>query len=94
MAVARTQKYFSQAEFAMKAFAKETGARVFFPATIDDLAAVYGLIAEELASQYSLGYTSKNPKRDGAYRRVIVRVDDRPGMQTRTRSGYFAARLR
>ena len=92
-AVAAKQRYFSQSEFAMKAFAQETGARSFFPATITDLANVYGLIADELANQYSIGYTSKNPRRDGAYRRVIVRVSDKPGMQTRTRSGYFAARV-
>ena len=63
-------RYFSQSEFAMKALAQETGARAFFPATIADLASVYGIIAEELATQYALGSTSKNPKRDGAFRRV------------------------
>lgn len=92
-AIANRQKYFSQSEYAMKAFAQETGARSFFPATIDELSGVYSLIAEELSNQYSLGYTSKNPKRDGAYRRVIVRVSERPGIRTRTRSGYFSARL-
>ena len=91
-AIASRQKYFSQSEYAMKAFAQETGARAFFPAGIDELAGVYSVIADELASQYSLGYTSKNPKRDGAYRRVVVRVGDPPGARTRTRSGYFAAR--
>ena len=85
-------RYFSQSEFGMKSLAQETGARAFFPLDITELAGVYTLIAEELASQYSLGYMSKNPKRDGAYRRVIVRVSDRPGMQTRTRAGYLSAR--
>jgi VWFA-related protein len=85
-------RYFSQAEFGMKALAQETGARAFFPLGIAELAGVYTLIAEELASQYALGYLSKNPMRDGAYRRVMVRVGDRPGVQTRTRSGYLAAR--
>jgi Ca-activated chloride channel homolog len=85
-------RYFSQSEFSMKALAQETGARAFFPTSITELAAVYGTIAEELATQYALGYTSKNPKRDGAYRRVIVRIDDHPGARTRTRSGYQSAR--
>jgi len=87
-----TSKHFSQSDFAMKSLAQETGARSFFPTEITELAGVYGLIAEELASQYALGYTSKNPKRDGAFRRLIVRVTDRPGAQTRTRSGYLSAR--
>ena len=34
---------------------------------------IYGQIADELSSQYTVGYTSKNPKRDGAWRRVVVR---------------------
>ena len=86
------QRQFSQGDFAMKALAQETGARSFFPQEITELAGVYALIAQELAGQYALGYTSKNPKRDGAYRRITVRVTDRPGLQTRTRSGYLSAR--
>jgi Ca-activated chloride channel family protein len=86
-------RYFSQSEFSMKALAQETGARAFFPTSIAELAGVYGIIAEELATQYALGYTSKNPKRDGAFRRVVVRIDDHPGARTRTRSGYQAARV-
>jgi VWFA-related protein len=86
-------RYFSQAEFAMKSLAQETGARSFFPTDIAELSGVYGSIAEELATQYALGYTSKNPKRDGAYRHVIVRIAEHPGVQTRTRSGYMAARV-
>ena len=46
----------------------------------------------ELASQYALGYTSKNPRRDGRFRKVTVRVADHPGAAPRTRSGYVAAR--
>jgi Ca-activated chloride channel homolog len=86
------RRYFSQSEFSMKALAQETGARAFFPTEISELAGVYTSISEELATEYSIGYTSKNPKRDGAYRRVIVRVSEHPGMQTRTRTGYLAAR--
>jgi Ca-activated chloride channel family protein len=86
------RRYFSQAEFSMKALAQETGARSFFPTRIEELAGVYGTIADELANQYALGYTSKNPRRDGSFRRVIVRVNERPEVRTRTRSGYVSAR--
>ena len=91
-AAANGHRYFSQSEFSMKSLAQETGARAFFPATIDELSGVYSTIADELATQYAIGYTSKNPKRDGAFRRVIVRVADHPGARTRTRSGYQSAR--
>jgi Ca-activated chloride channel homolog len=88
------RRYFSESEFAMKALAQETGARAFFPTEIGELAGVYDAIATELANQYALGYSPKNGRADGAFRRVVVRVADRPEVRTRTRSGYQAARLR
>ena len=86
------RRYFSESEFAMKALAQETGARAFFPTEIAELAGVYGSIATELANQYAIGYSPKNGRRDGAFRRVVVRVEAQPGMRTRTRSGYMASR--
>jgi Ca-activated chloride channel family protein len=82
-------KGFHEAEFVMRQLAQETGGRAFFPMKIDDLNGVYGEIADELASQYTLGYTSKNAKRDGAYRRIVVRVD-KPNATPRTKMGYYA----
>ena len=86
-----SQKYFSEAEFAMKALAQETGARSFFPTDISQLAGIYGLITSELSNQYAIGYTSNNSKQDGSYRRILVRVDE-PNVRTRTRSGYQVAK--
>jgi len=91
-ATQRGHSYFSQSEFGMKALSQETGARSFFPADVAELPGVYSAIAQELATQYALGYSSKNPKADGSYRRVIVRVTDRPGIRTRTRAGYLSSR--
>ena len=65
-------KGFREAEFILRQFAQETGGRSFFPARIEDLKDVYGQIADELSSQYSIGYASKNPRRDGAWRRIVV----------------------
>jgi VWFA-related protein len=83
------QKGFKEAEFVMKTLALETGGKSFFPAKIDDLNGVYSQIADELASQYTIGYTSKNPRRDGAWRRIDVRVT-RPNVAARTKRGYYA----
>ena len=82
-------KGFREAEFVMKTLALETGGRSFFPAKIDDLSGVYSQIADELASQYTIGYTSKNPRRDGAWRRIDARVT-RPNVTARTKRGYYA----
>lgn len=82
--------YSSPAEDAMTALARETGGRAFFPVDVSELAGIYSSIAEELSRQYALGYTSTNPSRDGAFRRISVRVRERPGVRVRTRSGYVA----
>jgi Ca-activated chloride channel family protein len=85
-------RYFSQADYAMKSLAQDTGGRTFFPLQLKELNDVYGSIAEELANQYSIGYMSKNPRHDGGFRRVVVRILSRPDVRSRTRLGYFAAR--
>jgi VWFA-related protein len=87
-----SKRYFSNSDFAMKELARESGALSFFPTDIRDLAGVYQQIATELANQYAIGYSSKNPKRDGSYRHVVVKVMDHPGAQTRTRAGYQSPR--
>ncbi len=86
---ATTTRGFKEAEFVMRQFSLETGGRPFFPNQLSDLNTVYGQIAEELSSQYMVGYTSRNPKRDGAWRRLVVRVN-RPNVAARTKLGYFA----
>ena len=80
---------FREAEFVLRQLSQETGGRAFFPQRAEDLAAIYGEIADELASQYVLGYASTNPKRDGAWRRLSVQVG-RQGTTARTKRGYFA----
>jgi Ca-activated chloride channel family protein len=80
---------FQEAEFVLRQLSQQTGGRSFFPNQISDLADVYGQISDELSSQYTIGYTPHNPRRDGAWRRVIVRVA-RPNLTARTKQGYFA----
>ena len=85
-----TSRYFSTADFSMRSLAQETGAQAFFPSHVSELKDVYAGIAEELASQYSLAYTPANGRPDGRYRRIVVRVSNRPDLKLRTRSGYTA----
>lgn len=82
-------KGFKEAEFVLRQLSQETGGRAFFPSQATDLNGIYTQIADELSSQYTVGYTSKNPKRDGAWRRVVVRLG-RAGTTARTKLGYFA----
>jgi len=79
---------FREAEFVLRQLAQETGGRAFFANKIEDLKDVYAQIADELSSQYSMGYASKNPRRDGAFRRLVVQVA-RPNTTARTKRGYY-----
>jgi Ca-activated chloride channel family protein len=83
------RRYFSQSDYAMKQLATETGAVPFFPQNVRELGKIYGAIATELASQYSIGYVPRNVREDGRFRRVVVRVANRPELKSRTRTGYF-----
>ena len=84
-----TTKGFKEAEFVLRQFAQETGGRSFFPNQLADLAAISGQISDELSSQYTVGYTSRNGRRDGSWRRMVVRTT-RPNLTARTKLGYFA----
>ena len=82
-------KGFREAEFVLRQFAQETGGRAFFPTRAEELKDVYGQIADELSNQYTMGYASKNPRRDGAWRRIVVQVA-RANTIARTKRGYYA----
>lgn len=88
----RPSRGFNEAEFVLRTLSQETGGRVFFVEDVAQLPAIYQLIADELANQYTIGYSSKNLKRDGAWRAIVVKVD-RPNTVARTKRGYFAPSL-
>jgi VWFA-related protein len=80
-------------EYALRSLAYETGGRLFLPKTGDALSSIYNDIADELASQYVLGYVSANTSPRSGWRTVSVRVG-RPGLHARSRPGYYAAASR
>jgi Ca-activated chloride channel family protein len=80
---------FREATFALRQLATQTGGRAFFIDDVKELSNVYQQISDELSSQYTVGYTSKNVRRDGTWRRIIVRVE-RQGLAVRTKQGYYA----
>ena len=76
---------FKEAEFVLRQFAQETGGRAFFPNQVAELAGIYGQISDELSSQYTVGYTSRNRKRDGAWRRSSCGWTGRTGRRAPSR---------
>jgi Ca-activated chloride channel family protein len=88
------RRYFSESDYAMKTLAQETGAQSFFPSAVQELKGIYAGISDELAKQYSIGYASTNPRPDGRFRRIVVRVTTNPEFRPRARLGYTADGVR
>jgi Ca-activated chloride channel family protein len=80
---------FSQAQYYLTALTRETGGQIHFPSSLSELDAVYDRIAEELRTQYGIGYVSSNKRRDGKWRRIVLRVQGREGVQVRHKIGYY-----
>ena len=84
----RSRTGFREADFVLRQLAQETGGRAFFPKAVEDLPSIYQQISDELSSQYTVGYISANPLRNGQWRRIVVRVN-REETVARTKQGYY-----
>jgi Ca-activated chloride channel homolog len=85
-------------EFVLKTMCEDTGGRAFFPPVYDDqkkeardLDEIYKRLAAEVRAQFVLTYYSKIEPRPGTFRAIRVEVK-RPGLQVRTRRGYYTAK--
>jgi Ca-activated chloride channel family protein len=79
-----------QSTFFFSALGRATGGQAHFLKSVNQLDGVYDRLAQELRSQYGLGYIPTNPARDGRWRRVVVRTPARVNLDIRTKLGYFA----
>jgi VWFA-related protein len=70
----------------------ETGGRVIDVHNNKTLEKAFDEIAEELSSQYVLGYYPTNEKRDGTFRKIQVEVISHPDAKITARKGYYAPR--
>ena len=68
--------------------AEETGGRAYFPASAEELPAIYAAIEEELRSQYLLAYQSTSTRSDPGFRVVDLKVS-KSGLEGKTIRGYY-----
>ena len=74
----------------MKTLTAETGGRVIEVGNkFDKLRQGFDQIANELRSQYNIGYTPTNSKLDGSYRKIEIRTNDKD-YKIQSRAGYYA----
>ncbi len=88
----RMRVAFIQATHFLTALTRDTGGEVYFPSALTELDSVYDRVAEELRSQYTVGYVSRNDRRDGMWRRIVVNTPTHEDLKTRHKLGYYAAR--
>jgi Ca-activated chloride channel homolog len=75
----------------MDELAKSSGGRNFLAASLQDARAAFARVANEIGTQYSLGYYPSNKERDGKFRTIRVELQGAAGKpQVRAREGYFA----
>jgi len=77
---------------ALSEITNQTGGHTEVVHDMADLASATGRIAEELNSQYVMGYSSPHPG-DGKYHSIRVRVN-RDGYKVRSRNGYVSVPTR
>jgi Ca-activated chloride channel homolog len=78
-----------QLQMTLRQLAEATGGQAFFPTAMKDVESAYDKVLAEIKGQYHLGYLSANTLKDGAWRKVEIRVK-RPDLRVRSRKGYFA----
>jgi len=71
----------------LASLSQDTGGRTFYD--LNDLGEAFQQVQNENSSYYLLGYSPKNTRSDGKFRRIRVEVD-RPGVKVEARPGYFA----
>ena len=84
-----------QADNQLNTFAKRTGGKAWFPRFMGEYPNILQQVGIELRSQYSMGYQSTNPNRDGKFRKIKVEVVDETGtvvksVIARAKDGYQA----
>ena len=73
----------------LQKFSGETGGRVIQVKNESETSLAFQHIANELRTQYLLGYTPTNTKLDGTFRKISVKVPNRDA-KVNARRGYYA----
>lgn len=80
---------FSPSNSALRQMSEETGGRVFRVDRKHSLEDVFKEIQDELRSQYSIGYAPTNSVKDGTFRRIEIKTDQKD-LKVQARKGYYA----
>ena len=76
-------------EGVLKQMAEETGGRLFKVDRKNSLDSIFDQIQQEMRTQYAIGYTPTNGRKDGSFRKIDLRVANKD-LKVQVRKGYYA----
>jgi len=85
-----SRRLYNLARQEMNELAQRSGGRNFAADSLQEARAAFAQVANEIGTQYSLGYYPTNKARDGQYRRIKVEVRGVQNGSVRARDGYYA----
>ena len=85
-----SRQLYNLARSEMNAMARDSGGKNFAAADLPDARAAFAQVANEIGTQYSLGYYPANKNRDGRFRQIKVELRGVKDASVRARDGYNA----
>ena len=85
-----SRQLYNLARGEMNALAKDSGGKNFSAADPQEARAAFAEVANELGTQYSLGYYPSNKLHNGQFRQIKVELRNVKDARARARAGYYA----
>ena len=85
-----SRQLYNLARKEMNEMARASGGKAFAAASVQEARAAFAEVANEIGTQYSLGYYPSNKTRDGRFRQIKVEMRGVKDATVRAREGYFA----
>jgi VWFA-related protein len=76
-------------ESVLKQMSEETGGRMLQVDRKNTLDSIFDQIQQEMRTQYAIGYTPTNGKKDGSYRKIDLHTANKD-LKVQVRKGYYA----
>lgn len=85
-----SRQLYNLARREMAEMARTSGGRAFAATSVPEAGAAFAQVANEIGTQYSLGYYPSNKTRDGRFRQIKVEMRGVKDATVRAREGYVA----
>ena len=85
-----SRQLYNLARQEMSEMARASGGKTFAAASLNEARAAFAQVANEIGTQYSLGYYPANKARDGRFRQIKVELRGVKDATVRARDGYYA----